>query len=112
MVTVQCLRKNLTECSGRSGVIYLRDRTKRVFPVKQDCFFCYNTVYNSEVLSLIGETDFLNAAGFATRRISLTTETYDESEDVLLSFERVYHGEMPESLTASYTKGHFNRGVE
>ena len=112
MVTVQCLRKNLTECSGRSGVIYLRDRTKRVFPVKQDCIFCYNTVYNSEVLSLIGETDFLNAAGFATRRISLTTETYDESEDVLLSFERVYHGEMPENLTASYTKGHFNRGVE
>ena len=112
MVTVQCLRKNLTECSGRSGVIYLRDRTKRVFPVKQDCIFCYNTVYNSDVLSLIGETDFLNAAGFATRRISLTTETYDESEDVLLSFERVYHGEMPDNLTASYTKGHFNRGVE
>ena len=112
MVTVQCLRKNLTECSGKSGVIYLRDRTKRVFPVKQDCIFCYNTVYNSEVLSLIGETDFLDAAGFAARRISLTTETYDESEDILLSFERVNRGEMPESLAVSYTKGHFNRGVE
>ena len=85
---------------------------RHLFPVKHDCIFCYNTVYNSEVLSLIGEHEFLEAVGFDIRRISLTTETYDESEDVLLSFERVYHGEMPENLTASYTKGHFNRGVE
>ena len=112
MVTVQCLRKNLTECSGRSGTIYLRDRTKRVFPVKQNCVFCYNTVYNSEVLSLIGEHEFLGAAGFAARRISLTTETYDESESVLRTFESISHGGSQEPLTASYTKGHFNRGVE
>ena len=112
MVTVQCLRKNLTECSGRPGIIYLRDRTKRVFPVKHDCIFCYNTVYNSEILSLISEKEFLDAAGFTMRRISLTTETYAESENVLLSFERAYHGMQPENLTANYTKGHFNRGVE
>ncbi|MBR3154706.1 MAG: hypothetical protein IKF10_06850 [Lachnospiraceae bacterium] len=112
MVTVQCLRKNLTECAGRPGIIYLRDRTKRVFPVKHDCIFCYNTVYNSEILSLISEKEFLDAAGFTMRRISLTTEAYAESENVLLAFERVYHGIQPKNLTATYTKGHFNRGVE
>lgn len=112
MVTVQCLRKNLTGCSGNPGVIYLKDRTKRVFPVKHDCIFCYNTVYNSEILSLIGEKDFLDAAGFTMRRISFTTETRDESEDVLLAFERMNHGTLTENLNISYTKGHFNRGVE
>ena len=112
MVTVQCLRKNLTECSGRPGIIYLRDRTKRVFPVKHDCIFCYNTVYNSEILSLISEKEFLDAAGFTMRRISFTTEGYTESENVLLAFERMYHGIQPENLTSTYTKGHFNRGVE
>ncbi len=111
MVTVQCLRKNLTGCSGKSGIVYLKDRTKRVFPVKQDCIFCYNTVYNSEVLSLIGESAFLGAAGFNARRISLTTETLDEAEKVLCAFENA-SGELPENLTVSYTKGHFNRGVE
>ena len=112
MVTAQCLRKNLTGCSGKPGIIYLRDRTKRVFPVKHDCIFCYNTVYNSEILSLISEKEFLDAAGFAMRRILLTTETYDESENVLISFERSYHGDQPENPGVSYTKGHFNRGVE
>ena len=112
MVTVQCLRKNLTECSGRSGIIYLRDRTKRVFPVKQDCVFCYNTVYNSETLSLIGESDFLNRGGFAAKRISFTTESYDEAQNVLRAFEGSAGGRAYESLTGSYTKGHFNRGVE
>ena len=46
------------------------------------------------------------------RRILLTTETYDESENVLISFERSYHGDQPENPGVSYTKGHFNRGVE
>ena len=112
MVTAQCLRKNLTECSGNSGTIYLRDRTKRVFPVKQNCVFCYNTVYNSEVFSLIDEKEYLNASGFTRRRIALTTETYDESEDVLLAFGHESHDRMPGNLNVSYTKGHFNRGVE
>ena len=112
MVTAQCLRKNLTKCSGIPGIIYLKDRTKRVFPVKHDCVFCYNTVYNSEILSLIAEDDFLSAAGFTMRRISFTTETYDESENVLSAFKRTYDGRMPENHNVSYTKGHFNRGVE
>lgn len=112
MVTAQCLRKNLTGCTGRSELLSLRDRTKREFPVKCECVFCYNTVYNSEVLSLIKELDFLKSAGFAGTRISLTTESRADAESILHAFENAYVHGISENLTIPYTKGHFNRGVE
>ena len=112
MVTVQCMRKNLTGCTKKAGLIYMRDRTKRVFPVKQDCIFCYNTVYNSEVLSLKSELQYLMTAGYTDMRISLTTETYGESEEVLRAFGSADSSSPSGSRTATYTKGHFNRGVE
>ena len=112
MVTVQCMRKNLTGCTKKAGLIYMRDRTKRVFPVKQDCVFCYNTVYNSEVLSLKSELQYLMTAGYTDMRISLTTETYGESEEVLRAFGSADSSSPSGSRTATYTKGHFNRGVE
>ena len=112
MVTAQCLRKNLSGCTGKSETLSMRDRTKRDFPVKCDCVFCYNTVYNSEVLSLIGEHDFLMRAGYARWRVSFTTESGREAESILAAFENAFAHGAAGTLALSSTKGHFNRGVE
>ena len=96
MVTAQCLKKNTSGCDKGSRLLMLQDRKRRKFPVKCACVFCYNILYNPVRLSLLSEVNALAGAGIDSVRLVFTTESGEETED----------------LVSELTKGQFNRGVE
>ena len=101
MVTAQCLRKNTGGCTHAASWLTLTDRMKAQFPVRCECTFCGNIIYNSVPLDLItAEKDrrFLSPVYI---RYSFTTETAAE-------VRRVLDGELPVSIT----RGHIRKGVE
>ena len=109
MISAQCVRDNVLVCSGgkKTDGLVLKDRMGAEFPVRQNCDFCYNTIYNSACFSLLGtgvETKF-TPAGW---RLDFTLETKEEMKEALDAFfeSRSIVGKGP------YTKGHFKRGLE
>lgn len=101
MVTAQCLRKNTTGCSGQPSLMTLTDRRKVSFPVRSECAFCMNTIYNSVPLDLVTADDGRKIVSPASMRYSFTTESGQETG-------RILRGELPESIT----RGHIRKGVE
>ena len=100
MVSAQCVQKNTDRCLASEKPLWLTDRTGRRFYVKNVCIFCYNVIYNSLPLSLMGETETLTRIGARVRRLVFTDESPAE-------IRRILKGEVP-----PHTKGHFGRGVE
>ena len=113
MVTAQCLRKNTEECTGRTGQFLLNDRKGSHFPVKNECIFCYNILYNSVPLSLLDEGKAIRRMGFSSARLSFTMENAAETAAVSkTAVEEYIYGRETGGFTGEHTKGHFNRGVE
>ncbi len=109
MVSAQCVRDNIFTCSGgkKTEGIVLKDRMGAEFPVRQNCYTCYNVIYNSACFSLIG-TDVVQKFPVAGWRFDFTFETGQEMKTVLNDFfsGRSVSGKGP------FTKGHFKRGIE
>lgn len=109
MVSAQCVRDNVLTCSSgkKTEGIMLKDRMGAEFPVRQNCDFCYNHIYNSACLSLLGtgvEQRFVPAGW----RLDFVFETPLEMKAVLDAFfeGRAVQGSQP------MTKGHLKRGIE
>lgn len=112
MVTAQCMQKTVERCSRRPGLLYLRDRMGKDFPVRNKCRLCYNIIYNSSPLSLLGERKKIDELQPGSLRLSFTVEDENRCRQVLRAFSDVFcHGEDRE-LSGEFTKGHFRRGVE
>ena len=112
MVTAQCLRKNASGCTKKPGYVMLTDRKGFHFPVKCDCSFRTNIIYNSERLMLFGEADSLRRAGLREAVLLFTDEDAGGTKAALaLAGDILKRGMTPE-IRGKYTKGHFNRGVE
>ena len=91
----------------------LRDRTGARMPVKNRCDFCYNTIYNSAPLSLLGNEKL--ALGLAPQavRLNFTTETEEETAAVIRAFREAFlEGKETDGPFKDFTRGHFKRGVE
>lgn len=112
MVTANCIRKTADSCTGKAGLTSLEDRTKRSFAVNCDCVFCYNVIYNSVPLSLLGDLDFVSRIGITSARLSFTTESRAEVEAVCRDFTAGWLDGKAVSDTRNHTRGHFVRGVE
>lgn len=110
MVSAQCIRDNLIQCSHgqRTEGLSLRDRTGAEFPVRQICSSCYNLIYNSACLSLLGQTEEIRKLSPQGLRLDFTTETGQEVHQVLAALRR---GE-DEKTKPPLTKGHWRRGVQ
>lgn len=113
MVSAQCQTRNLTGCTRKPSVLWLRDRKKKFFAVKNHCMFCYNTIYNSTPLQLLERAkDVLRLAPdsirlqFTTEDAGETARTAQEYADVLIG------GREPRKCREDFTRGHFERGVE
>lgn len=111
MVSAQCVQKNLETCRKNDGMVYLRDRYQKKFPVKCYCDFCYNVIYNSLPYGLLKEAGDVQKLKTAGLRMAFTIESGKETKELLQAFldTYLYQRQAPEY---SFTKGHWKRGVE
>ena len=116
MISAQCIRKTTLGCSGKPEVMWLKDRKEMRFPVVNQCRFCYNTIYNSAPLSLLGLSGQVAGLKPAAIRLNFTAEEPDAVGEILDAFFEEYEmGEKaaePAVLKNQFTRGHFKRGVE
>lgn len=116
MLTANCQRKNSRGCDHRMTCYRLIDRYGEKFPVKNVCLFCYNEIYNSKIYHLLTETEHLQAMGFRGYRMDFTLEKEKETQEVLDQVRRAFLStgtdKEPLGACSTFTKGHFNRGVE
>ncbi|MEG2428383.1 MAG: U32 family peptidase [Clostridium sp.] len=112
MVTAQCLKKTLERCTKQPEVLYLKDRMGKEFPVKNQCRFCYNTIYNCAPLSLLQEKKLVEHLNPGSLRLNFTIESESEIRTVIRAFAETFLEGKESSLPGEFTRGHFKRGVE
>lgn len=112
MITANCSLKNSGKCNHQGETYSLTDRKNEKFPVKCNCDFCYNTIYNSKVFMAFDMKDDILNCGFETLRIDFTTENDSQIKEVLLAYEAVFINNRENPLKGDFTKGHLKRGVE
>ncbi len=113
MVSAQCVRRTVSGCSERPGVLRLTDRRGRKFPARNCCRYCFNEIYNSVPLYLADCLDDEKAPRPDMVRISFTVEDEKTTRlimDACLSDLR--SGTQKSLPVAEYTRGHWRRGVE
>lgn len=113
MVSAQCLKKTTGVCDRRSDQIWIRDRMGNRMPVKNQCTYCYNTIYNSKPLSLLDRREAVARLNPDSIRLEMTTETKKQAKEILRQFVAVYQKQqgMGENLK-EFTRGNFNRKVD
>ena len=112
MVTAQCIRKTVEGCSKCPEYLYLRDRKKKVFPVRNQCRFCCNTIYNSSPLSLLKDKKQIDRLQPEVLRLAATSESAAQTGEVLDAYVKTFLHQEPVELEGEFTRGHFKRGVE
>ena len=113
MVSAQCIHRTLSGCDKKPGVLWMKDRKGKEFPVENQCRFCYNTIWNAAPLSLHGLSDEVMGLGAEALRLNFTLEDRRETEAVLSAFYREFIlGEDAGAAAGDFTRGHFKRGIE
>lgn len=113
MVSAQCFSKNTVGCSKEKKICYLKDRKNKSFPVKNECSFCYNVVYNSAPLELAGAGQELSSLAPDSVRLSFTIESEEQVRKVLHVYDRLFtDADRLKPVFSEFTRGHFKRGVE
>lgn len=113
MITAQCIHKNTLGCMHQPKVLNLKDRYSVHFPVKNFCSECYNAIYNSLPVCLFKEDVTVKKIAPAAVRLSFTTETEEETEQILTIYGDIYkNGGILGQMPMECTNGHFKRGVE
>lgn len=113
MITAQCIHKNMLGCMHQPKVLNLKDRYSVHFPVKNFCSECYNVIYNSLPVCLFKEDVTVKKIAPAAVRLSFTTETEEETEQILTIYGDIYkNGGILGQMPMECTNGHFKRGVE
>lgn len=112
MITANCVKKTMGKCTGEKSEEYavLTDRYQKKFPVKQNCAYCYNIVYNSVPLSLHKELE--KGVEYPMKRLVFTVENAEETKVVLNYYKSLSEGETTELPFYEFTTGHEKRGVE
>ncbi|MDO4488676.1 MAG: hypothetical protein Q4B67_06280 [Eubacteriales bacterium] len=100
MYSAQCIRRTALRCDKREQVMYLKDRTGAVMPVRNACRFCYNIIYNSVPTVIYDLEDEILAVNPSSVRYEFTTENEKEIKNIL-------SGAVPKA----FTRGHFHRGA-
>ena len=113
MVTAQCIHQGVEQCDKIPGLLMLKDRMGKEFPVKNHCRFCYNSIYNSAPLSLLGLGETVRKLSPGSIRLQFTVENKSRTEAVIKRFsEEFLYGQDGELQLEEFTRGHFKRGVE
>jgi putative protease len=127
MISAQCLIKTVTGGSNKNfaktndtpccGIgwneVDLTDRFQKNFQVKRHCRECYNTIYNSQCLSLLSNSGEVKELKARHIRLNFTKESYEATKKVLGAFIESYIiGSRHVDEIKDFTRGHFKRGVE
>ncbi len=113
MVSAQCVQKTLAGCKREPGHLMLKDRKGKLLPVKNQCRFCYNTIYNESPLSLLGLSEPVKRLAPQAVRLNFTLETGEAAADVLAAFyQEFFEGGAVTAPSGAFTRGHFKRGVQ
>lgn len=113
MVTANCIRKSMGTCRHEDGMVYLTDRYKKKFAVKNDCRCCYNIVYNSQPLMLLAQQEEVKCLAPAGVRLDILDESRKDLEQIINLHWKCFKEDMPVHVPdIEYTKGHFKRGVK
>lgn len=113
MVTAQCFQKNTTGCRKNRKILQLKDRKGKYFPIKNDCSFCYNILYNSTVTELADQSRSISQIAPESVRLSFTIEDARQTREVLCRYTEVFaEHKKVESPSSDFTRGHLKRGVE
>lgn len=113
MVSAQCIVRTTKGCTKKPELLKMKDRTGKELPVKNQCRFCYNTIYNPSPLSLFGQKKLIDRLHPGALRLAFTMETPDQTKEILDAFaEHFLHGEDGKDPLKDFTRGHFKRGVE
>lgn len=113
MVSAQCVRRTVSGCDGRPGLLYLKDRKQKQFAVRNCCRYCFNVIYNSSPLYLLDCRKDWEAYGLCALRLAFTVETEKEMRRILEDgIASLRQGGAPAGPAGDFTRGHFRRGVE
>lgn len=116
MISAQCAYKTVTGKCGPHDDIILTDEKGFGFRSHSECGYCYNTLYNSAVLSLLHRIDSVLALSCGRYRLEFTFETASETSLIIRELAGVLDGNrltLPsEIMGLKLTNGHFTRGVE
>lgn len=106
MIAAQCQVKNHSGCRHQPGWGKLTDRKNIAFPVKNDCTYCTNRIFNSAVLDLRVCEEDVRRLGAASQRYSFTCESGRQTGEILRGTS------LPADAAVPQTRGHFRKGVE
>lgn len=109
MTSAQCVRKHTAGCLREGALllnqpIVLVDRKEKEFPTMNFCGFCYSSIYNAEVLSLLDCMKEVEELKPLAVRYDFTFESGEEVKQILTQGELI--------RGSAYTRGHFHRGVQ
>lgn len=101
-----CCKKDITD-------VILTDRYQKEMRIKHHCRDCYNTIYNSQCLSLLSNSKEVGDLGLKNIRLNFTSESFEETKKILKAYIETYrYGSSPVQEMKNYTRGHFKRGIE
>ena len=112
MVSANCIKKTTEGCTGKPELLFLKDRKGKEMPVRNQCRFCYNTIYNESPMSLLGLSEEVERFDPSVLRLNFTIEDRIETEKILTAFHAEYMEGRKAAPLANFTRGHFKRGVE
>lgn len=113
MVTAGCIRKTAGLPLNEEGILYISDRYKKKFAVKNYCDYCYNIIYNSAPLVLLNQKKEIFELSPAAIRLDFTVEDTQEMEKITALYAAAFiEGKDVKTPDMEFTKGHFKRGVK
>ena len=113
MITANCIWKTTKGCQKKTKMIYLTDRRKKKFAVKNHCKYCYNIIYNCAPLVLFDMAEEIKKLNISKIRLDFTTENAEKMCAVIRLCKKAFSGEKSFKMPAlEYTRGHFKRGVK
>ncbi|MCB7303817.1 U32 family peptidase [Bariatricus massiliensis] len=112
IVSAGCVKKTLGKCGKGVDIVGITDRYHKKFPVKANCDYCYNIMYNYAPVYLGDKLEEVYALNPAAMRLGFTVESRDETRQVLELFKKAAAGDVAEFTGRDFTRGHFKRGIK
>lgn len=112
MISAQCVVNTTNGCSKKAGIVKLKDRMNNEFAVRNNCKYCYNTIYNTLPTNLISNADEIKKIGVDSVRVNLTIEDNITASRIIDDAISNFYYNTKTNNQGEFTRGHFKRGVE